>query len=592
MAKIEKQIVYNVLMALAFLVLVLELFHLQVYEHHKYFQYSEKNRIRRLVLQPTRGLIYDQNGNVLVDNQPSYTLYAVPYECSKNDSAIALLAKILKSSQSEIKAKLKKREGPFAPVRIRRDVDFETRVEIEERKLELPGFFFNVEPRRLYPAGINAAHLFGYLGQISRSELLNRKSHALQQGDLVGKKGLEKVYDNLLRGQIGYNYIEVDALGREVEDVTFPGEHRPRPGNDFYLTIDLRLQRLAEDLFKDKKGGLVLINVRDGGVLSLCSKPDYNPDLFTKRISGESWRQLVNDPDRPLYDRMIQSVFPPGSTFKLVLAAAGLETRKCTPSTTSVCKGFLRLGRRNFKCWKLSGHGKMDLLNAIKHSCNVYFYRLSLKVGVDTWADFARKFGFGKPTGIDLLGESAGLVPDTKYLDKIYGKGGWTKGLLLNLGIGQGDLLVTPLQMAQFAMIMANSGKYYQPHLVHKMYDRAAEKMVYFTPREKKVSGVSQETFSILREGMFKVVNEAGGTGRASWLPDVTVAGKTGTAQNPHGDSHAWYIGFAPYDDPQIAICVFVENGGGGGAHAAPIAGKMFRAYFDNLKSSGTIVQR
>jgi len=445
MTKVEKQIVYKVLMVLAFLVLILKLFHLQVYEHHRYFQYSEKNRIRRLVLQPTRGLIYDQFGNVLVDNQPSYTLSAIPYECSKNDSTTALMAKILKTSKLEIKAKLAKSEGSFSPVRIRRDVDFKTRIKIEERKLELPGFFFNIEPRRLYPAGINAVHLFGYLGQISRSELKSRGNHDLQQGDLVGKKGLEKVYDDLLRGQNGYNYIEVDALGREVEDVSFPGECQPRPGDDFYLTIDLRLQRLAEDLFKDKQGGLVLINVRNGGVLSLCSKPDYNPDLFTKRISGESWRQLVNDPDRPLYDRMIQSVYPPGSTFKLVLAAAGLETHKITPSTTSMCNGFLRLGRRVFKCWKSSGHGEINLLDAIKHSCNVYFYRLSLKVGVDNWAEFARKFGFGKPTGIDLLGESAGLVPDTKYLDENYGKGRWTKGLLLNLGIGQGDLLVTPL---------------------------------------------------------------------------------------------------------------------------------------------------
>lgn len=234
----------------------------------------------------------------------------------------------------------------------------------------------------------------------------------------------------------------------------------------------------------------------------------------------------------------------------------------------------------------------MDLFDAIKHSCNVYFYRLSLKVGVDTWADFARKFGFGKPTGIDLLGESAGLVPDTKYLDEVYGKGGWTKGLLLNLGIGQGDLLVTPLQMAQFAMIMANSGKYFQPHLVYKIYDKVAKKMIYPSPREENVSGISQETFSILREGMYKVVNEVGGTGRASWMPDVTVAGKTGTAQNPHGESHAWFVGFAPYDNPEVAICVFVENGGGGGAHAAPIAGKIFRAYFDNLQSSGVLAQR
>jgi len=259
-----------------------------------------------------------------------------------------------------------------------------------------------------------------------------------------------------------------------------------------------------------------------------------------------------------------------------------LETGKADLNTSTLCNGAVSFGIATFKCWKSSGHGQVDLLDAIKMSCNSFFYRLSLKVGLDAWSDYAKRFGFGRPTGIDLSGESAGIVPDKAYLDKTYGKNGWTNGMLLNLGIGQGDLLVTPLQMAQFAMMLANRGTYFQPHLINRIYDSEARRYTNSEFRPKTVEGVSQRTYEIIAEGMFKVVNEERGTGRASYLSDVKVAGKTGTAQNPHGEGHAWFIGFAPYENPQAAICIFVENGGGGGANAAPIAGKLFRQFFDD----------
>ncbi len=578
----QKRIVFNAILFVAFIVLGIKLFQLQVYERNIYFQHSEQNRIRRLKLQPTRGVIYDRNGEVLVDNRPSYSLSAIPFECAKNDTIIGRLAFLLGQPKTEIKSRLKEAENPFSPAKIRRDVDFGTLVMVEERKLELPGVFYEVEPKRSYPAQIKAPHVFGYLGEVSKAELSSRKGEGLQQGDIVGKRGLEKLYDRDLRGRIGYNFIEVDALGREVREVTAEGERSPQRGKDFHLTIDARLQRLAEQLFVDKLGGVVMIDVHDGGVLALCSKPDYDPELFTGVMSPETWRNLVNDPRKPLYDRMLQSLYPPGSTFKLVLVAAALETGTADLNTSTFCNGAVAYGNAIFKCWKSSGHGQVDLLDAIKMSCNSFFYRLSLKAGLDAWSDYAKRFGFGSPTGIDLSGESAGLVPDKAYLDKTYGKNGWTNGMLLNLGIGQGDLLVTPLQMAQFAMILANRGTYFRPHLIQRVYDPETRQYTKHNPQPKTVAGVSPRTYEVIAEGMYKVVNEERGTGRASYLPDYQVAGKTGTAQNPHGEDHAWFIGFAPYENPQVVVCVLVENGGGGGANAAPIARKLFRQFFDD----------
>jgi len=567
-----------------FSVIVVRLFHLQIYERSKYWNYSQKNRIRRLILRPPRGLIYDRFAEVLVDNSPIYSISAIPFESARNDTVIRLLSAILAESPLSIKTTLARAEGRFSPVKLRRDVDFGTVVKMEERKLDLPGVVLEIDSKRSYPAGVQAPHIFGYIGEVSSSELAARKKEGLRMGDMVGKRGLEKVYDKQLRGRVGYDYIEVDALGREVRDITEQGEIPPKRGNDIYLTLDARLQLLAEQLFEDKRGGVVLIDVRDGGILAMSSEPHFDPQIFAGVVDGETWRKLVNDPGKPLYDRMIQSVYPPGSTYKLVLAAAALENDIIRPDYSTFCKGYVSLGARIFRCWKASGHGKVDLYDAIAHSCNVYFYRLSLKTGVDPWADFARRFGFGKPTGIDLLAESSGLVPDRVYLDRVYGKSGWSKGMLLNLGIGQGDLLVTPLQMAQFAMILANRGIYYRPHLLNRIYDVEHQEFINYRPERREVQGISQKTFDVLLEGMYRVVNMPGGTGRACYLPDVRVAGKTGTAQNPHGEPHAWFIGFAPFDNPEVAICVLVENGGSGGAHAAPIARKILRRYFDDRK--------
>jgi penicillin-binding protein 2 len=576
----QKKYAFYALITIAFLGLTFQLAYLQIFERGKYLRHSQRNRIRRIIVQPKRGTIFDRNGVVLVENMPSYSVSAIPYESEKDDSLFFHIAGILSQDVREIQSKIQSARGPFTPVKLARDVEFSTLIRIEERKLDFPGILFDIEPKRHYPGGVRAPHLFGYIGEISQAELKERGNEGLQKGDIIGKKGIEKIYDRTLRGKPGYAYHEVDALGRVVRDLDIGGKSPPVSGNDLYLTLDAKLQKLAEELFDQKNGGVILLDVRNGGVLVDCSKPDYDPFIFSGLLEMDAWRDLINDPDKPLYDRMIQSTFPPGSTFKLILATAALQKNAVNLSEKTVCNGYVRLGNRTFNCWKKDGHGAVDFMEAIKRSCNVYFFRLMPRVDLDDWAAFARDFGFGKVTGIDLANESSGNQPDREYLDQIYGKNGWSKGTLYNMAIGQGDVLVTPLQMAQLAMIIANKGHYYQPHVLDRTYDVETKEMIPFHPVGKSTKLVSEEVYDVIRKAMLSVVNEEGGTGRASWIRDVLVAGKTGTAQNPHGESHAWFIGFAPFDNPQVAICVFVENGGGGGAVAAPLAGEMLKAYF------------
>lgn len=577
-----RKYVFFIIITLAFAVLAGRFFYLQIYKWDQYYGRSEQNRIRQIPLHAPRGLIRDRHGEILVDNRSCYSVFVIPYELQHSDSTLEKLCQVLDKSPTLLKKQIQEKQiGVFLPVRIIKDVDYSVVVEIEERKLELPGVITSSEPRRIYPAGVTASQELGFIGEMTRAELTAYSKSDYRLGDTIGKKGLERQYEYELRGKPGVTFVEVDALGQEVGTVDGQGEQPPQAGKDLFLTIDAELQRTAEALFKDKRGGTVLIDCRDGGILSIVSKPDYDPHLFTGTISFNVWRTLVNDPGKPLYNRMVQSLYSPGSTFKLVLVAAALETGACTTRSHNTCVGFVRLGIRLFYCWKKQGHGSLDLIGAIKHSCNSYFYKLGLQVDIDTWADFARRFGFGQPTGIDLPEEAKGLVPDRSYLDNRYGKGGWTKGMNLNLAIGQGDLLVTPLQMAQFVMIIANNGHYYSPHFVQAISNPQESHLSKIQMPVQRVEGISLSTFAVLKEGMYQVVNGEGGTGIACRMNDVLVAGKTGTAQNPHGDDHAWFIGFAPFYNPKVAICVFVENGGTGGGVAAPLARKLLEKYFE-----------
>lgn len=577
----QKQYQYSAGVVLLFLFLIFRLFYLQVYKQDQYLKASESNRIRQVVLKPTRGLIFDRNGEILVDNYPSYSVNAIPFEVQRSDTVLQLASLILDMDVSEMRTIISKtRTGYFTPVRLKRSIDFETLTRIEEYKLDLPGIGFQIDPKRSYPSGVDAPHLFGYLGELTNDDFSSYKDQNVRIGDIVGKKGLEKIYDKEMRGSDGCRFVEVDVLGREIRRLEEKPEILPAPGKNLHLTIDVNLQKYLEMRMDSLRGGAVVVDCSNGEVLALVSKPDYDPQIFSKPMLSQTWNNLVQDEDKPLYDRMVQSLYPPGSTFKVVLVAAALEKKIINPSRTEYCHGFYKFGNKVFDCWKIEGHGKLDLLGAIEQSCNVYFYTLGLEVGLDNWAEFAKIFMFDKPTGIDLMAEHCGLVPDRKYLDECYGKKKWSRGLILNQSIGQGDVLVTPLQMVRLAMIIGNEGVYHQLHLIRYIEEPISHDKKWTTLSTDKISGISSQTYQILKEGMRRVVQAEHGTAKAARVRDVQVAGKTGTAENPHGEPHAWFIGFAPVDEPKIAICVLVENGGSGGGKAAPIAGEILNKYF------------
>ncbi|OQX95542.1 penicillin-binding protein 2 [candidate division KSB1 bacterium 4572_119] len=580
----KKQYQYSIFLGILFFILIAQLFYLQVYKQAIYLKASENNRIRQVILKSTRGLILDRNGEVLVDNHPSYSVYATPFEVQDADTVLRLISRILNIESEEISKIIKEKQaGYFTPVRLKRHIDFSTLSKIEEYKLDLPGISIQNDPKRYYPSGVRAPHLFGYLGELTREEYESRKKQGIKFGEIVGKKGLEMIYDTELRGVNGYRYVEVDVLGREIKRLSDKRELLDVPGQNLHLTIDAGLQKFLESRMDTIRGGAIAVDCETGGILALVSKPDYDPDIFSKPLSEDIWNSLLSDQNKPLYDRMVQSLYPPGSTFKLVLAAAALEKGIITPERTETCVGFYRLGTKTYDCWKKEGHGELDLLGAIEQSCNVYFYTLGLKTGQDIWAEYSKKFLFDKPTGIDLMAENSGLVPDREYLDKKYGKNKWSRGLIANQAIGQGDLLVTPLQMLRFTMILANDGFYHKPHVVNFREDVISNKKEWTEIETKKIPDISEKTYKILKEGMRRVVQGERGTAKGARCSGLEVAGKTGTAENPHGEPHAWFLGFAPFDKPKIALCILIENGGSGGAVAAPLGGDVIRYFFNSI---------
>ncbi len=572
MSNPRKWIYYGaVFIAMSFL--AFGFFRVQIMESSIYLKKSEQNSVKVETRYPVRGMIYDRNGKLIVDNRPSFSLYLVPAQTKSR--TIVALSEILGMDSTEIRKKLH-RMRTFQPVKIARYVDLKTLVYLQENILDLPGLEWKVEPRRHYLYSRAFSHVLGTLGEIGENELSQNPDY--EPGDIVGKKGLEKALDTYLRGQKGVRYVKVDAFGRKVGEVSHHKNVNPYPGKDVFLTLDSRLQLYADSLFGDRRGALVAVDVQTGGILTLLSKPEYDLTQFSEAVDPVVWKQLLSDSTKPLYARASQAAYPPGSTYKLVAAIAALNEGIITTHWTAYCPGYFRIGRKVIRCWKADGHGELNLLGAIKNSCNVFFYQLGLKIGIDTWNKYSRLFLFGKKTGVELTTENSGLVPSKAYYDRVYGKGKWTKGILANIAIGQGELLVTPLQMAQFTMILADSGTYYPLHLTKKMIDPVTGKTdsIRFAPR--RIKGVKPEVWTTVREGMREVV--AGGTGWRAGVWRISGAGKTGTAQNPHGKSHAWFIGFFPFEQPRIAIVVFVENGGSGGGVAAPIAGQYLRRYF------------
>lgn len=572
----QRRILFFGIVAVLFSIFLGRLIQLQVLYSDVYGRKSEENSIRPIARDPIRGYVYDRHGKLLVDNRPSYTVVITPAEF--HDSEIPFVSKVLQLEPEFIRDRVTKGRlyNRFAPVKVKRNIDFPTMSMIEENREKLSGVDYITESKRFYPAGAKGAHLFGYTKEVSDAQVV-AKPEEYRPGDNIGATGLEAEYENRLRGHKGYEFITVNARGQMLGAYNNGKSDIPvSEGDDLYLAIDGGVQALAESLMADRRGAVVAIDPSNGGVLALVGKPDYDLMQFGSGTPADVWNALNTDPAKPLFNRATLTRYPPGSTFKMILAAAALQEGVVNEHWRVRCTGGFQYGNRVFKDHVI--HGSTDLVESIQRSCNVYYYQLMLKTGFERWTRYSQEFGFGMKTGIDITEETAGLLPSAEYFDRIYGKKGWTQGYLISLSIGQGELGVSPLQMACYAAAIGNRGYYHRPHVVEKIKDKMTGELRPLEAQTRRIE-LSKKTWDLIHEGMYRCVNDPGGTALTARVEGVSVSGKTGTAQNPHGKDHAWFVGYAPAENPKIAICVLVENAGFGGVVAAPIAGMCIEQY-------------
>jgi penicillin-binding protein 2 len=592
-------IIFTLLIAVSFSFLLLRLWYLQVIKSDELKLQAENNRMRVVPLKAYRGKIFDRDGREIISNRPSFNLSIIPEYIKDMDRILSLIASRVKIDAEKIKREIKNDSTPFQSIIIKKDISWDEVAFVEEHSLDLPGVFLEIEPMRNYLYGETGSHIFGYLGEITKTQLEGLKASDYRLGDFIGQYGIEKRYESILKGKRGSKYVEVDVAGRELKVFK---QIDPDFGYNLYLTIDVELQREAESLFEGKNGAVVAIDPRDGGILAMVSKPSFNPNMFAGGVPKEYWSNIINDAYKPLQNRAIQGQYPPGSVFKIVTAAAGLEEGVITPDTTIDCPGYFKLGKKSYRCWRKNGHGRMNLRNAIIQSCDVYFYTVGFRLGIDRLSRYAFGFGLGSLTDVALEGEKAGLIPTEEWKESVKGEP-WILGETISASIGQGFNLVTPIQMANMIAAVANGGTLYRPKIIFKA--EAADKKL-IKDEDSKIRGrlsVSQKTLDMVRDALHGVVSDPRGTGRASGIKGIEVAGKTGTAQvirmadmDEKEDEdipyefrdHAWFAAFAPYENPLIALAVLVEHGGHGGSAAAPIAGKLIKSYVESRQSTGS----
>jgi penicillin-binding protein 2 len=597
---------FIVFLGVAFFLIFIHLWYLQVIKGSELRRLSENNRIRIRENPADRGVLFDRKSRVLAQNRPSFEVSLIPEDLKINPDVLNKVGEMLDMDQDEIGIKLKslKRRPPFKPIKIKSDIDWNELALLEFNRVHLPGLVVDVRPRRNYNYGELASHLIGYLGEVDENELRQTKGASYSMGTLIGKYGVEYRWETDLRGVDGGRQIEVDALGREIKPLQSVD---PFPGNNLILTIDLDLQRVAEEAFQDKSGALTAMDPKNGRILAMVSKPSFDPNLFARNILPEEWKSLMEDPHHPLQNKGIQGQYPPGSVFKIVTAVAGLESGIITPNTQFTCTGVYPYGNRNFRCYKEGGHGTLSLHRALVESCDIYFYQAGLKIGVDLIAHYADELGLGRATGIALPHERSGTVPSSSWKKKHSGAP-WYSGETLSLSVGQGYVNATPLQLVALMSAVANEGHFYLPQVVERVEDIYGKVLKEYRPVERRRANISQDTLHIIQEALTGVVNEPHGTGGVCALKDFKVAGKTGTAQvvtMPQnfrkGDTnrlplkfrdHAWFAAYAPVENPRIAIAVLVENGGFGAAAAAPIAKKVFEKFFGVERPSPPKVAR
>jgi len=575
-----RSLLIHALLGILFLILIGRYYYLMIVFHEKYAEKATANHIRAIPVLASRGVIYDRDGTILVDNAPSYTISVIPIEIKDKPESIERLSTIMEVSIEEINRRIvKNRRGSFAPAKVFSRVPFVKISHLQEHRLELIGVTYSIEPIRNYVTDLDLSHALGYTREINRDHLERfGKDSDYQPGDQVGWKGLEKYYETQLHGKRGFRYIEVNAFGQEIGEVVDRDPINPIPGYDLILSIDSYIQSVTEKALADSSGSVIILNHTTGEILAYASRPGIDLEMLSGRISSKNWNALIQDQKKPLFDRGVQGMYPAGSTLKPLAALYSLENFSNARERTYTCRGSYRLGNRSFGCWKKTGHGKVNLHEAIQQSCNVYFFNLIQDIGLEEWAHLAREFGLGSLSNIDIPGENKGLVPDTRYMNRKYGVKKWTRGNLLNIVVGQGDVLVTPMQMAQLAGVLAQKGVSYQPHFVNKIVAKNGDIKQLNLPEAEQYVTASEDNWEFVHEAMWAVVNGPRGTAKAARQRNWDIYGKTGTAQNSHGEDHAWFIGFSLDKRFPYAWAVLLENGGGGGGKAAPLIGKILRA--------------
>ena len=551
-----------------FILLFLGLIYTQLIRFPYYSRLSRDNAIRIIPIEGPRGTMYDRNGVTLVGDRISYNVAVVYQELRNREKLVRLLNNLLGMDRKEIELAIdKSARRPYAPVTILEDIDKDRAIMLEEASFSIDGLTIQTHSKRHYLYNNTGSHVFGYLSEITEDELDDLKDYGYRMRDLVGRGGLEKQYETYLRGIDGGTQIEVDNRGRETRML---GVKEPSSGKDLSLTIDITLQSACDKLLGDRKGAICMMDPRTGEVLALASHPSFDPNVFVRPKSSDERVSLLKDRvGRPLSDRAISGLYAPGSVFKVVTASSALETKKITPDTRYFCPGSYRLGAAKFDCWKSEGHGSQDLVEGLMNSCDVFFYNVGRAAGVDAIEYYAKLFGFGHATGIDLPDEVKGLAPGRAW-KKYFRRNPWFEGDTVNYSIGQGYLLTTPVQVMEMMSVIANNGFIVRPHLVRKIGD------ISIQVDKPKYLALNPGTINAIRHGLYEVVNAVEGTGKRAKVEGVIVAGKTGTAENPSGRTHAWFAGFAPYNNPKVCLVVFLEHGGKGGLGAAETARGIF----------------
>ena len=589
-----KQLKIAVIFVLAvFGILVLRLWFLQIVGGPTYRARSENNRIRLQSMAPFRGVIRDRSGKILVDNRPSYDLYVIPEDIHDAEDLLGRLALLGNLDMGPIREKISRSDNgyPFKPVCLEKDISREKLAMLETRRFDLPGVMIEVSPQRHYFFGDLAAHVLGYLGEISEKQLKSGEFPHNKSGDLIGKTGIERSWQHALNGGRGGEQVEVDAAGRRIKVIS---RKPPVSGADVSLTINRELQMLAEKALDGKHGAVVAMDPRNGQILALASSPSYDPNLFITGFDAATWKNMVSSTDYPLHNRALTGQYPPGSVFKIVVALAGLQEGVITPHETLYCNGQYSLGRGKYRCWKRWGHGSVNLHKALVESCDIYFYHLGLRLGVDRIAHYAHQLGLGRKTGLNLGHEKGGLIPTAEWKLKRWGVP-WQGGETVSTSIGQSFVLVTPLQVATFVSAVFNGGHVYRPQVTRWVRKPGGESISEFTPQLIGDVKIKPEYLELVKYALSGAVNHPRGTGSKAKLADIKVAGKTGTAQvvnlkkekdaKAKGEipwkyrDHAWFVAVAPVDAPRITVAVLVEHGGHGGSAAAPIAKTLIEAY-------------